>query len=256
MPVITPDAVTATGERNIFSRFAIATVMIVICTCATVYPDSVRADRVAAFGDSITQGSPYNLYPQNGKTAYGYTPSLHAKINLVQTAVVENWGISGNTTVDGVNRINSILDFRRPEWILIMLGTNDLWDGISVQTTIANLRYMINTSRNKGAEPVLANLLPSSVSGHPGHLIPTLVNPQIKALATELSTYFNDVYPLFQAQWSILNRDGLHPNIAGYELLATAWCDTLPICSEDAAPPLGEKQLTSNMPWLDVLLLD
>ncbi len=234
-----------------------ATVLaVLICVSALVYPASSLADRIAAFGDSITQGSPYNLFPQNGRTFGGYTPSLNAKINEQQPAVVENWGVSGHTTVDGVARINAILDFRSPDWILIMLGTNDLWGGISVQSTIANLRYMVEKSREKGTEPALANLLPSSVAGHPGYLVPTTYNPRIEELATELSVYFNDVYPLFAANWPILNKDGLHPNIAGYELLATSWCETLPICSEDAEPPPGDRHLSVNMPWLNILLLE
>lgn len=210
---------------------------------------------VVGFGDSITQGSPYNLYPQNGNTFGGYIPTLDNLLERRQSTRVENWGISQESTVEGVRRINSILNARQPDWILIMYGINDLFYGISLQSTMANLRFMINSSRSIGAEPAISNLLPSNFDG--SNLVASVYNPQIEALATEMSVYFNNAHSRFAANWPILNNDGVHPNIAGYSLLATTWCETLPICSDDAAPKPGDDpSMSLSLPWLDILLLD
>jgi|GEM_PF-5576785 len=237
------------------SRAAVALAMLVT---GCLISATTKADLLIGFGDSITQGSPYNLIAPNGGRYGGYIPHLEAQIDRNEPSVVENWGISGTTTVEGVMRLPGLLQLRSPDWLLIMYGTNDLWGEVSVPSTMANLRFMIDFARSRGAEPVLSNLLPSSVFPHPGHLVPTVYNPQIKAVALEKQVYFNDVYPRFSANWPILNRDGLHPNLAGYELLATSWCETLPICNDDAKPPISPpgSGLSDNYPWLDILLLD
>jgi len=245
-----------TGDHfSVVKKAVVLSAMLIATLCAST---ALRADLLIGFGDSITQGSPYNQIPPNGKRAYGYIPALENLIKRKQPAVVENWGIGGTTTVDGVSRLPGLLSIRSPDWLLIMYGTNDLWGEVSLPSTLANLRFMIDFARSRGAEPVLSNLIPSSFNGHPGYLIPTVYNPQIEAVAIEKRVYFNDIYPRFRANWPILNKDGLHPNIAGYDLLATSWCETLPICDDEAEPPIGPpgSGLSDTYPWLDILLLD
>ncbi len=175
-------------------------------------------ENVTTFGDSITAGygaTPYSIYLQ------------HLINSGTGNAIVVNRGLGGETTVGGVNRIDSVLAGTFPRFILIMEGANDVGSGVSSATTKFNLGIMIDKSRAAGSIPILATITPNTKDGQ--HLnIPSEYNPAIQALAQEKNVRLVDAYAALVNDWNNLTWDGLHPNDEGQRRLANLFFSALP----------------------------
>ncbi len=106
---------------------------------------------LVCFGDSLTAGlgvDPTESYPadlQRLLNAQGYR--YH----------VINAGISGDTTKDGLDRIQFVLD-RHPQIVVVEFGGNDGLRGLPIQQTQANLSSIIAQLQKGGAQVVLAGI--------------------------------------------------------------------------------------------------
>lgn len=180
------------------------------------------------FGDSITKGVPYVSVSGNGGN---FGPSVIALENLLndsyRPALVVNWGIGGQNSSHGVNRIDdnisSTLETHQAEryFILLHYGTNDRDYGILASTTGFNTRQMIDTARSMGVTPIVGALLPKSAED----VVP--YNKKIESAADSRSAPFVNHYPDFLPVGSNLfvyeDREYLHPNRDGYSLIASNW---------------------------------
>ena len=106
---------------------------------------------IVCFGDSLTAGygteagQTYPDYLQADLDALGY------KYRVV------NAGISGNTTKDGVNRLDHILAMK-PAVVVVEFGGNDGLRGLRIEGSRANLDKIIATLQASGAKVVLAGI--------------------------------------------------------------------------------------------------
>lgn len=214
---------------------------------------SAQLIKILAFGDSITQGLKRDsdgnesgiIQPLYGaRTSDGYEPELenYFATQTNHTVYVYNWGHRGEPTHEGVNRIDSVLDSRAADLILIMEGANDLYDGVSAETTKANLQFMIEKSQAKNTEPIIATVTPNTDRSD-GYIIPNNYNPKIKSLALEKGIALADQYTALVGNWSGYNSgDGLHLNDQGERVMAQAWFDAIlnsgfPYSTDTLPPP-------------------
>jgi acyl-CoA thioesterase-1 len=106
---------------------------------------------IICFGDSLTAGygtdlgQSYPDYLQTDLNARGY--NYH----------VINEGISGNTTKDGVGRLDHILSLK-PTVVVVEFGGNDGLRGLRIEDTRANLDKIVSTLKAGGAKVVLAGI--------------------------------------------------------------------------------------------------
>jgi acyl-CoA thioesterase I len=106
---------------------------------------------IACFGDSLTAGygaDPGQSYPdflQSDLDARGF--SYH----------VVNEGISGNTTKDGVDRLDRVLRLK-PVLVVVEFGGNDGLRGLPITQSRANLDTILKTLTASGAKVVLAGI--------------------------------------------------------------------------------------------------
>ena len=171
---------------------------------------------VVGFGDSITKGV--------GSSSGGYPPKLASLLNgNGKPSTVLNSGKSGERTTAGVGRIGGVLASTPTDIILIMEGTNDLYEGISVGTTRYNLESMINQSRAAGAVPVIATLTPNTKYPSFGPTIALVSNPMIVQLANDTGTPLADQYSAILPTWDSSTTEGLHPNDTGYWTISNTW---------------------------------
>jgi acyl-CoA thioesterase-1 len=106
---------------------------------------------IACFGDSLTAGygtEPGESYPDDlqkilNQQGYNYR--------------VANDGVSGETTKDGVERVERIAA-KRPKIVVLEFGGNDGLRGLPLEQTQANLATMIETLQKSGAEVALAGI--------------------------------------------------------------------------------------------------
>jgi acyl-CoA thioesterase-1 len=118
-------------------------------------PQSAKMDDsrplVVCFGDSLTAGfgteagQTYPDYLQSDLDAEGYNYR------------VVNEGISGNTTKDGIARIDSILALK-PAVVVVEFGGNDGLRGLPIADTRANLDKIISTLKASGTKVALAGI--------------------------------------------------------------------------------------------------
>lgn len=113
-------------------------------------------DKIVAFGDSLTYG--YQL-PREDSYPSLLNQELDYKYNIV------NYGVNGNTTIDGLNRYSEMLEKESPQLVILGLGGNDILRRIKPESTKKNLIAMINLSKENGSQVVLLPNPEPSVKG-------------------------------------------------------------------------------------------
>jgi acyl-CoA thioesterase-1 len=173
------------------------------------------------FGDSLTAG--YGL-----PAAASFPARIQEKLDAAGLDYrAFNYGVSGETSAGGRQRLASVLARQAPDIFVLALGANDGLRGIAVRETVANLRYILTEVRRQfpAAQLVLAGLQV------PFDLGPLGV-PGLTRYATEFGGLFRTLaeaegvafIPSLLA--GVLGRpelnlpDRVHPNAAGQHLLA------------------------------------
>jgi acyl-CoA thioesterase-1 len=166
---------------------------------------------IAAFGDSLTAGYGVDIdssYPadlQRELDAAGY------KYRVV------NLGISGETTKDGLARIDQVLAMK-PAIVVLEFGGNDGLRGVPVALSKANMDAMMSKLVHSGVKVALAGIT----------LPPQYSAPYIKD--------FNATYPALAKQYDVpllpfvlqdvygvpgsIQPDGIHPTAQGCKQVA------------------------------------
>lgn len=182
---------------------------------------------IVCHGDSLTQGADLlDIYRW---------PSLLANAS---GAHVINSGIGGDTTAGMLARFYPDVIAHKPDIVVIMGGTNDLWWDIEVKTIIAHIASMICQARFHGIAPMIGIPLPIDVEtarqqsfsapdgGYP-HCVEQLLDlaDRLKSITSRDDVGILDYYPLFVNDDFTVNTglfldDGVHPNSAGHRVMA------------------------------------
>jgi acyl-CoA thioesterase I len=112
-----------------------------------------RDDRpvIVAFGDSLTAG--YGTDAGNS-----YPDFLEQDLNAKGFHYrVVNAGISGNTTKDGIERLDDVLALK-PALVIVAFGGNDGLRGLPIDSTRKNLDKIVSTLRHAGTMVVLGGI--------------------------------------------------------------------------------------------------
>ncbi|MCK4710450.1 MAG: arylesterase, partial [Gammaproteobacteria bacterium] len=107
---------------------------------------------IIVLGDSISAA--YGI-----DTESGWVSLLATKITQSKKPYqVINASISGDTSINGLNRLKPLLIKYRPAIVIIELGGNDGLRGLSVKTMRKNLRQMIKMCQQHKAKVLLAGM--------------------------------------------------------------------------------------------------
>ena len=148
-------------------------------------------------------------------------------------------GISGQTTPQMLLRFRADVIALQPKVAVILAGTNDIAGNtgpITLEETEGNLASMAELARANGIRVVLSSVLPVSNYGRdrdgnpldmrikrPPEKILEL-NAWIKKYAAEKGHVYLDYFPATADDQGLLKKelseDGLHPNAAGYAVMA------------------------------------
>jgi len=206
-----------------------------------------RPNTYMGFGDSITVG-------EGSSDDGGYRDRLEAKLRQrLGKATVINQGLSGTRSNAGAQRIHQVLPAERPAYTLILYGTND-WNQSECKTafpcfTIDSLRSIVRTVRGAQSLPLLATIPPCNL-GMDDRCPPSRqqwihdMDELIRQMAREEGAVVADVEAAFLAHppLSALLVDHIHPNDAGYEIMASEFfaAITEPAATAAAAPMAPE----------------
>lgn len=176
-------------------------------------PESVEKKNIVFFGNSLTAA--YQLSPEQGFTAI-----IQEKIDsLGLSYICVNAGLSGETTADGVSRIEWVL--RQPMEIFVLeLGGNDALRGLPVAESKKNLQAVIDKVKAKypACKIVVAGMLAppnlgASYSNAFRDMYPTLAKENGAMLIPFLLDSVGGVP-------SLNLPDGIHPNVEGQKIVA------------------------------------
>ncbi len=104
---------------------------------------------VSAFGDSLIAGGDIP------DTDDRFSPNLETALAaLGLDATVINDGVGGNTSAQGLARVDDVLE-NDPDVVILEFGTNDAIDEIGPATVEANLRAIIAELQDGGVEQIL-----------------------------------------------------------------------------------------------------
>lgn len=191
-----------------------------------------------AFGDSITYG-----YNPDNSSQQSYPDKLFRK--LLETVINKGW--PGDSSRDGVDKVGQLLSNYRPGYLLILFGANDcIWWPWAVDLIIEHLRTIIQSAKNNKTIPVIATLTPflGNYRGGSWEQCVKDTNVGIKGLANEQGVPLADLDAAFNWRSSYMSSDGLHPNNAGYELMASIFYDTIIQAVTDTTPPDNVTKVT------------
>lgn len=143
-----------------------------------------------------------------------------------------NRGISGQTTPQMLVRFRPDVIDLKPKVVLILAGTNDLAGNtgpMTLEQTEGNLTSMTQLAQVNRIRVVLASVMPvcdcftsQTVRRSPAKILE--LNRWIKDYCQRNSAVYLDYYSAMADEHGFLKKaltyDGLHPNAAGYEVMA------------------------------------
>ena len=203
-----------------------------------------KNDSVLFLGDSITsaskpkeegEGAPSNIPSPFGEgfvnLVYGY---LHLNYPELHLRVI-NKGISGNRSIDLVNRFQSDCIDYKPNWLILMVGTNDIWRqfdcpdmpkyNIGNQEYESNIEYMVKRSSESNTQVIICS--PFIIEPNKKELMRTVFDVYgaiCKNIAEKYNAIYIDIQKAFDRLLKNIStyelaKDRIHPNITGHMLI-------------------------------------
>ena len=182
---------------------------------ASLKPPAPGEDRIVFFGDSITD-------------LWKLDESFPGKGYI-------NRGIGGQTTSQMLVRFRQDVIELQPKTTVILAGTNDIAGNsgpISNEDIEANLSSMFELARTHGIQVVFSSILPvNNYTPQSQEFFASRPRDRISALNRWLKDYCADNHAVYLDYFSAmvdeqgllkrdLTQDGLHPNKAGYAVMA------------------------------------
>lgn len=193
---------------------------------------------IVFFGDSLTAG--YGL-----PAADSFPARVQQKLDAAGLPYrALNYGVSGETSAGGRQRLPAVLARQAPDVFVLALGANDGLRGVPLRDTTANLRAILQSVRQQfpAALLVLAGL------EFPFDLGPLGV-PALRHYAQAFSGLFRELAAAEGVAFiphllaGVLGRpelnlpDRVHPNAAGQQVLAAnVWAVLAPLLVQRHAP--------------------
>src|SRR5580692_11397656 len=194
-----------------FIRRGLLAALAAIAPMALAGPAFAARKRVVTIlGDSITAGL--------GLPA---TAALPAQLGLAlarlgMPVVVRGAGVSGDTTEDGLGRLNFSVQ-ADTDVCLVALGGNDLLQGLDPKTTKANLTAIVQKLKARRMGIVLAGMTAPRAVGAGYAREFSAVFPAVAR--SERVAFYPDL--LAGVGPALRQGDGIHPNATGVKIIAT-----------------------------------
>lgn len=177
-----------------------------------VTPEALSTSpKIVAFGDSLTAG--FGLAEPE---SYPYLLQQKLKADGYNYEVV-NAGVSGDTSLGGLERADWVLGQENVEVLILELGANDLLRAMPVAKMKSNLDQIIRKAKSKNVKVLLCGMLapPTMGSDYSRDYINAFPD-----LADEHGVEFLPFLLDGVATKRTLNQaDGIHPNAEGTRLM-------------------------------------
>jgi len=190
---------------------------------------------IVCFGDSLTEGYGATT-PGVANKSKSYPAYLQKKVK----AEIVNAGISGDTSANGLARLNDDVLSHDPGAVVILLGANDFLNLRPANDAKADLAAIINLLKNENRKIYFASFIGdsdweeaalksfelfASLPGNEAYAeLPDLL-PDYKRIFSELKSENEDmeyIADIWTGIWSVSKymSDQIHPNAEGYKIMA------------------------------------
>lgn len=167
--------------------------------------------KIVALGDSITQGYPYDM-----------TASWVNILNIEKGFNIINKGINGDTLEGMLDRFQRDVIDQQPGMVIIMGGTNDVFEGYSLSTMQYNLKQMVKKAIEMNIFPVIG--IPIPVDEPMVEIKLSKFRDFLKEFCEEQAVSYIDFHKAMVDDSGLikieLDFDGIHPNRDGYRTMA------------------------------------
>lgn len=173
-----------------------------------VGPDKSNYETIVCFGDSLTSGI-------GASKGMDYPSQLSKMINKP----VINAGVPGDTTAGALRRLQRDVLSKDPDIVMITLGGNDLKNGVSKDTAFDNLLKIVDAIQENGAKVIIGGIkFPFRDRGY---------GKGYQDLADQTgATLIPDIFYDIMGKQKMMS-DPIHPNDAGYTLMAQRFYEAL-----------------------------
>ena len=171
------------------------------CTKSNITNLESQGKNIICFGDSITVG----FGAQEGQDY----PAALAKMTKFP---VINAGINGDTSSEGIKRIDTDVLSKDPLLVIVEFGGNDFLGKTPVEETVKNIEEMIKIIQSKGAMVAIADISTFVVMNDYGK--------EFRRLSKKYGTILIRGILDGIITDPELKSDFVHPNSKGYQLIA------------------------------------
>lgn len=168
--------------------------------------------QIVMFGDSLVAG--YGVLPEE---------SLPSKLEKFlkdkgQDIAIINFGVSGNTTTDGLARLDKVTSLK-PNYVIIVLGGNDMLRGYNPKITYDNLEKIILKFKEEKIKIILTKVQAATNYG-------PFYKGKFDQVYDELEDKYSiDTIPFFMEYVindpTAMQGDGIHPNSKGIDIIVS-----------------------------------
>ena len=212
-------------QSSIILSFVISAIFLVGCGVSTAerkfdgdankplaVPQTVAGKpKIVAFGDSLTAG-----FGLTEKESYPYLLQAKLKSDGYDYEVI-NAGVSGDTSIGGLERADWVLGQENVQILILELGANDLLRRMPVDKMKRNLAQIIEKAQSKNVKVLLCGMLaPTSVGAN--------YQREYVSVFPDLADKYNVEFLPFLLENVALNKnlnqaDGIHPNAEGERIM-------------------------------------
>jgi acyl-CoA thioesterase-1 len=169
-----------------------------------------------------------------------------------KVVTITNNGVFGETTTQGLLRFPGAIA-GRTGFVCILMGADDalaLGKGQgNIKTTEANMKYFIETSLKNNLIPIIGTLQFFNDQNNQYYKTVNLyvrqINTMYRNLAAQYKVYVADINQALGRDFK-LYQDYVHPNDAGYKLIAYVWFDAINNAIDDKLLLIGLNQNYPN----------
>ncbi len=235
----------------------------------TLTPGHAAVAKIMPLGDSITRGTNDVNFP-NGDIPGGYRKNLQSRLtaggfsydfvgsrsdNAAAGMDPQHNGINGIRTDQALASLSTWFAVQ-PDTVLMMLGTNDILQGVPIATAANNLNMLIDqiTAGYPQRRLYVSTLLPISGKDWNGQTAATLnnnantYNTQVRSLVQQARTNGRNVTLVDMNTQLVYNNsnpalnvfqpgDGIHPGQAGYDQIGSLWFNAITASGSLLDPP-------------------
>ena len=181
---------------------------------------------IVTFGASTVEGV-------NGLEFQPYLTTSFLKCYAGKTVNIQKYGVGGETTGQGLLRIDNAIA-GKTGFIIILMGANDALQIAAgkqkIAETEANMRSMITKSLAQNLVPIVCTLQNfddrKNLNYKHVNVQIALINTIYKKFVKEYGIYLADLNAVIRKDFS-LYQDAIHPNAKGYRLISFILFDTV-----------------------------